>query len=442
MILNRETEFIHDSLLDTDFYQFLMLNFIFHTFVKEGDLQGQMPEVTYELTHRVNKKGEKLPLAKHIPEADIRKQLDHIEQLRFQPDEIDYLASMVNSQNQPIFTPEFLQWLSELTPSSYTLETVEDDYKLQFKGPWANSLLWEPYGMNTLTELLTDSLLAEPHTAVKAEATAKQKLVAKLQKIAQHAQLLVLEFGTRRRASRQWQKHNVEQFIEVMSTSENPRPVKTSNVQIARELNIESSGTQAHQLYIVMAAILAQLDDESGRLLSQQEVVKRWWDLYGFDFSIWLPDTYTTDAFLAELDPEIAKKSKGFRQDSGDPDAFAVKIERYLREVCGLTPEEIKKKVIVFSDGLTVDKAIAIWERWHDTFTIAFGIGTSLTNDLGEWGSTESIVIKPAEVECADGRAVPVIKLSDEPAKVTGAQSVKERFIRLVRQTIDYSIRR
>lgn len=442
MILTRETEYIHDSRLDTDLYQFLMLNFIFHTFIKEGDLQGQMPEVTYELTHRVNKKGEKLPLAKHIPEAELRKQLDHVQQLNFRPDEIEYLGSLPGSDNRPFFKLEFLQWLSNLKMSPYTLETVGDDYKLQFKGPWAESLLWETFGMNTITELLTENLLADPETVLKAEAEGQKNLLENLKKIAENAYLYVLEFGTRRRASRNWQAHVLKEFIGVMATADNPRPVKTSNVQFARLFNLESSGTQAHQIYIDMAAVLAKLDDAMGLLLSQQEVVKRWWDLYGFDFSIWLPDTYTTEAFLALLEPEIAKKSKGFRQDSGDPDAFAVKIETYLREDCGLTPEEIKKKVIVFSDGLTVDKAIAIWERWHDTFTIAFGIGTSLTNDLGEWGSTESIVIKPAEVKCADGRVVPVIKLSDEPAKITGQTGAKERFIQLVQQTIAFATKR
>ena len=71
---------------------------------------------------------------------------------------------------------------------------------------------------------------------------------------------------------------------------------------------------------------------------------------------------------------------------------------------------DARAKTMVFSDGLTVPKALAL----HDTFIgrtkPVFGIGTNLTCDVGV--SPINIVIKM--VSC---NGQPVAKLSDSPGK-------------------------
>ena len=67
-------------------------------------------------------------------------------------------------------------------------------------------------------------------------------------------------------------------------------------------------------------------------------------------------------------------------------------------------------KRLVFSDGLTVDKAIAIYRALGDHTQLGFGIGTHLSNDVGL--QTLNIVMK---LTSANGQ--PVAKLSDSPGK-------------------------
>jgi nicotinate phosphoribosyltransferase len=67
-------------------------------------------------------------------------------------------------------------------------------------------------------------------------------------------------------------------------------------------------------------------------------------------------------------------------------------------------------KRLVFSDGLDVPRALALYDHFGDRVQCGFGIGTNLTNDLGP--TPLNIVMKL--VEC---NGQPVAKLSDSPGK-------------------------
>jgi len=67
-------------------------------------------------------------------------------------------------------------------------------------------------------------------------------------------------------------------------------------------------------------------------------------------------------------------------------------------------------KTAVFSDGLTIPKAIDIYKNFKDKIKMSFGIGTNLTNDVGL--TPLQIVIKV--VEC---NGSPVAKISDDEGK-------------------------
>ena len=64
----------------------------------------------------------------------------------------------------------------------------------------------------------------------------------------------------------------------------------------------------------------------------------------------------------------------------------------------------------MFSDGLDLPRALALYEHFADRVQCGFGIGTNLTNDLGP--TPLNIVMKL--VEC---NGQPVAKLSDSPGK-------------------------
>ena len=96
----------------------------------------------------------------------------------------------------------------------------------------------------------------------------------------------------------------------------------------------------------------------------------------------------------------------GLRHDSGDPLVWAQKaLDHYTK-----LRIDTHTKRLVFSDGLTVDKAIAIYRALADRTQLGFGIGTHLSNDVGL--QPLNIVMK---LTSANGQ--PVAKLSDSPGK-------------------------
>ena len=65
----------------------------------------------------------------------------------------------------------------------------------------------------------------------------------------------------------------------------------------------------------------------------------------------------------------------------------------------------------MFSDGLTVPKALGLYRHFADRTTLGFGIGTRLTNDTPH--QALNIVMKLTH---CNGQ--PVAKLSDSPGKL------------------------
>ena len=66
--------------------------------------------------------------------------------------------------------------------------------------------------------------------------------------------------------------------------------------------------------------------------------------------------------------------------------------------------------MLVFSDGLTFERSLALYDTFKDRAGLAFGHGTDLTNDLGY--EPLQIVIK---MVLCNGQ--PVAKVSDSPGK-------------------------
>ena len=69
-----------------------------------------------------------------------------------------------------------------------------------------------------------------------------------------------------------------------------------------------------------------------------------------------------------------------------------------------------RTKTLVFSDSLTIPKAIELAQRFSGRCKVSFGIGTNLTNDLGH----EPLQIVMKMVRC---NGQPVAKVSDAPEK-------------------------
>jgi len=131
-----------------------------------------------------------------------------------------------------------------------------------------------------------------------------------------------------------------------------------------------------------------------------------WAREYRGDLGIALTDVIGMDAFLRDFDMFFAKLYDGCRHDSGDPIEWGEKLIAHY-ESMNINP---KTKTAIWSDGLTIPKAISIYMNFHERIKCGFGIGTNLTNDVGF--DPLNIVIKM--IEC---NGQPVAKLSDSPGK-------------------------
>ncbi|KAF1065459.1 MAG: Nicotinate phosphoribosyltransferase 2 [Pseudomonas citronellolis] len=133
-----------------------------------------------------------------------------------------------------------------------------------------------------------------------------------------------------------------------------------------------------------------------------------------------LTDCITMDAFLGDFDLYFAKLFDGLRHDSGDPLVWAEKAIAHYRKL-GIDP---MSKTLIFSDGLDLPRALAIFRALLGRINVSFGIGTNLTCDI-PGVDPMSIVIKMSA--CNDQ---PVAKISDTPGKT---QCRDENFVHYLR---------
>jgi nicotinate phosphoribosyltransferase len=136
------------SLLDTDFYKLLMLQFIWKNY--------PTTQVTFSLINRSSS----VCLAEIVPISELRQQLEHVRRLRFHRSELVWLAGNTFYGVRGIFEPAFLQWLEhEFHLSEYRLSVKDGQFELYFEGPWPATTMWELYALTVINELKTRTAL-------------------------------------------------------------------------------------------------------------------------------------------------------------------------------------------------------------------------------------------------------------------------------------------
>jgi len=404
MLSLESTEWIIESLLDTDFYKFTMGNLVWKRY-------PDVP-VRYALTLRT--KG--VNLAAVIDEQELRKELDHVRTLRFNKTELHYLRG-TNEYGDRMFGEGYLEFLAALQLPEYFLKRVESGFILEFPGKWSEAIYWETFALSIVNELYYRTFLRKMSKFERQVVAAEgiRRLAEKIRILKEHPEVTFCDFGTRRRFSRACQDYAVGVLAKELSPLQF---LGTSNTLLAMNYAITPMGTSAHEMFMAMSGITHGSDEEIRA--SHNQVLRDWWDEYGQGLSIALTDTYGTDFFFRDMTPEQARDWKGLRQDSGDPIMFGERaIQFYLR--CGVDPRE---KLLVFSDGLDVLQMIKIAGRFMDQIRVTFGWGTNLTNDLGF--AALSLVVKLIE---ANGWGT--VKLSDNIAKAVGDPRDVEMFVRI-----------
>ena len=383
------------SLLDTDAYKLHMQQAVYHRYY-------DVP-VTAEFRCR----GDEL-LGLYADE--IRAQIDTLQTLALRDSEYQYLSSL------PFFQTDYLNWLRQfrLDPAQVNVRNDNGHLRIQIRGPWREVILWEVPLLALISEVVhrhrTPDLGVE-----QAVEHLHHKLVDFRQQVGDFdmSRFQLMDFGTRRRYSQA-----VQEAIVTTLKAEFPWLVGTSNYDLARRLQLNPVGTQAHEWFQAHQQISPVLAN------SQRAALQSWLDEYDDQLGIALTDCITMDAFLRDFGPGFAHRYQGLRHDSGDPLEWGEKaIAHYQR--LDIDP---KSKTLVFSDNLNLDKALALYRHFGQRANVVFGIGTRLSCDIP--GATPlNIVIKL--VSC-NGK--PVAKLSDSPGKTICQDKA---FVRALRKAFD-----
>lgn len=371
------TKQIIKSLLDTDLYKLTMMQVIFHQFPDA--------HVKYAFKCRNND----VNLEALIPA--LNREIKSLCNLKFKEEELDYLKGLRYMKKDFV---EFLEIFS-LREKHVKVEPIgSGEINITIEGPWLYTILFEVPVLALVNELYYAHENIEERLEIgRSKLTQKIDLV---QGYSKKHEFLFSDFGTRRRFSADWQEEVVK------SLKDNLPDVfgGTSNVYLAMKYNLTPVGTMAHEYLQAFQALGGRLID------SQKNALESWAKEYRGDLGIALTDVIGMKAFLKDFDLYFCKLFDGVRQDSGDPITWANQmIEHYKKN--RINP---KTKKLIFSDGLTFEKAIELNNLLIDKTNPSYGIGTNLTHDLGL--TPLNVVIKL--VEC---NGQPVAKLSDSPGK-------------------------
>ncbi len=397
------------SLIDTDFYKLLMCQSVFRN---KPDTQ-----VTFSLINR----SKHIPLANLIDEGELREQLDHIRSLSLRRGESTWMRGNTFYGKRQMFSPEFMDWFEALRLPPYHLERVGNQFELTFEGSWPEVMLWEIPALAVLMELRGRAVL---DTMGKFElqvlyARAMTKLWQKVEALRDLDGLRVADFGTRRRHSFLWQ----DWAVQAMGEGLGEKFVGTSNCLIAKNRDLEAIGTNAHELPMVYSALA---EDDAALAQAPYDVLHDWHDEHDGNLRIILPDTYGTSGFL-ENAPDWLAGWTGIRIDSGDPATGAETAINWWKS----RGEDPTEKLIIFSDGLDVDKISELHAKFVGRVKVSFGWGTMLTNDFK--GLADNDALAPFSLVCkaisANGN--PTVKLSDNPRKAMGPEDQVARYKRV-----------
>lgn len=375
----RMENWLIDSLLDTDLYKITMLQAFYHApEFRSVDVEWKF---ACRSSHSYN-------LRLFIPE--INRQLEHLCALSFSEEELTYLTEF------PFISSDFIEFLRifRMDNRFVHLQAKDGEFDLRIRGPLIHVALFEIYLLAIISEL---------HTFVNCggftRSLARKKLQEKINYLQRQKDLpnfLFVDFGTRRRASRNWQR----EVLEMLVTKVPDYLAGTSNIRFAREFGLKPIGTMAHEWFQAWQAVTRLAD-------AQKAALEGWVREFRGRLGIALTDNYSMDSFIRDFsDPYFCKLYDGLRHDSGPPFAWGEKaIAMYQR--MGTDP---MTKTLVFSDGLTFAKMIELYRAFSGRIRTSFGIGTNLTNDVGN--KPLDIVLK---LVAANGK--PVAKISDEPGK-------------------------
>lgn len=377
------------SLLDTDLYKFTMMQVVLHQFPGA--------QVEYHFKCR-NADVDLRPYAE-----EIRHEISQLCQLRFSEDELEYLRSF------SFFKDDFVDFLRIFKLSERYVEIrTDEEFDVIIRGPWLHTIMFEVPVLAIISEIYYRANAG--HDDLKQGEKLLDEKIKFIKNAAPSNRFHFSDFGTRRRYSREWHRYVVAHL-----KSQLPDYLTgTSNVLLAKELDMLPIGTMAHEYLQACQSLGPRL------VYSQKFAFEKWAQEYRGELGIALSDVYGMDAFINDFDLYFCKLFDGARHDSGDPILWGEKLLEHYKNM----RINAKTKIMVFSDSLTFQSALEIFNHFKDRTNPVFGIGTNLTNDMGR--DALQLVIKMTQ---CNGH--PVAKVSDTPGKT---MCKDESYLRYLKQ--------
>lgn len=387
------------SLLENDLYKFTMWQALLHSH------PGAQTEYAFTCRNTPH-----YPLAEL--HGDVERELDHLCQLTFADDELDYLRSL------RFIKSDFVDFLTVFRFQRKFIRVVIDGETLSIRaiGPQVHVMGVEIFVLYIVNELYfrrfdQAAALAEGRRRLQDKIAALRAFAAEP---ARRHPFEFFDFGLRRRFSGDWHE-------EVVATlaREVPEFFKgTSNVWLAKKYSLVPIGTMAHEYLQSFQSFGVRLRD------FQKAALEAWVQEYRGDLGTALTDVVGMDAFLSDFDLYFAKLFDGLRHDSGDPVVWG---EKALAHYAKLRLDAHTKR-LVFSDGLDLARAFALYRHFADRTMTGFGIGTNLSNDVG-------LVPLNVVMKLMHCNGQPVAKLSDSAGKTL---CTDQTFLAYLRQVFNH----
>lgn len=389
------------SLLETDAYKFSMGQAIYHQFSD------------YKTTWSFKCRNEDVRFTAEMIE-EIKRQIKIYCDLRFREDELEYLNGIRWIKGSYV---DFLRlWKPRYEDFEFGTDS-ECGLTIETKGTWLNTSMYEIPTLAIVNEVYFrmaydyDELLE----------SFKERLDAKIQGILDGKYELgaFSEFGARRRLSGEAQEFAVTGLAKA-KLPEGNKFVGTSNVYLAKKLNLVPVGTMAHEWIMCVG----QGNHKHNPAYSNWYALDAWVKEYGVLNGTALTDAITTKCFLEDFQLTYATLFSGVRHDSGSPYDWADQMIRHYEDL-GIDP---KTKTLLFSDSLNFEKATAINRAYKDKVKTAFGIGTYIANDTKV--TPLNIVMKTTVCNGCD-----VAKISDVEGK---GMCKSEEYVHYLKRCIDW----
>lgn len=341
------------SLLETDMYKFSMGQAIYHNF------SGYKTTWTFACRNKDVRFTDKMV-------SEIKRQIKLYCSLRFKEDELEYLNNIKWMKGSYI---DFLRlWQPRYEDFNITTEG-ECGLSIETRGTWLNTSFYE---IPTLA-IVNEVYFRMAYDYEKLLESFKERLQEKKQHLLDGTYKIgnFSEFGIRRRLSAEAQEIALTELREVNNSTSVFSG--TSNVYLAKKLNLKPVGTMAHEWIMCTG----QGEHKHNPAYSNWFALDAWVKEYGVLNGTALTDTITTDCFLRDFRLTFATLFSGVRHDSGDPISWGEKMIKHYQEL-GIDP---KGKTLLFSDSLNFEAADRIYAHFKDRVRVAFGIGTYISND-------------------------------------------------------------